>query len=786
MKRTAVLSALLAAVVVVALVLGIRRVPSDSRAVIETRGLARPAAPGLHWITPGLDRLAVYPARGDLVFPGAADTASGGYRIFSSEGAPIELLLSLQYELAPQGLTPFHQAARGRPREALSAILKPVVRDVLARHPATALRDPPAQDAIGRELTAALDPRFREIGITLGALRVERLGLSPGSESALATAHAASRKRRVLILGIDSADWTIVNRLRAAGRLPTFDRLVREGASGPLRSIEPLLSPLIWTTIATGVGPEVHGILDFLVRDPDSGRMVPATSRFRRTPAIWNISSGYGKKTGIVGWLATWPAEAIDGFVISDRFGFLAFAGQAGTTEASDLVHPPDLLEDRAALIVTSRSLGARQLGRYLDVPASEIEAHRRDGYEKGNLTNNFIHTLATAETWAGLGLDLWRSERPDIECVYFEFLDAVSHLFMSYAPPLRPGVDPADFRRYARAVDAAYERQDEILGTYLEAAGDSTVVLVLSDHGFRSGNTRLEGQADMEDAKAARWHLPDGVLLIHGPNVRSGVRLEGARVFDIAPTVLALLGCPATPDMSGRVLSEAFAPGTFTAADTIRTAHPRLTGFAPADRGAETASGEPAQRGTAGRNAASEHINLGIVHARNGRPLEAESEFKKALEADPHNLQAANNLASIYSQQERYPEALLLLRDLLTRNPDYAMGWSNLAVAQQRTGKMDEALESYDHALKLEPNDQRSLTNRGFLLLDMKQPERAEKDFRRALQISDRIAKARFGLGMSLAELNRRSEAVAELEKALAIDPGNAAARRALDELRQ
>ena len=48
------------------------------------------------------------------------------------------------------------------------------------------------------------------------------------------------------------------------------------------------------------------------------------------------------------------------------------------------------------------------------------------------------------------------------------------------------------------------------------------------------------------------------GMLLMAGPRVRQGARIEGASVYDIAPTMLTMLGMPRARDMSGRVLEEA------------------------------------------------------------------------------------------------------------------------------------------------------------------------------------------------------------------------------------
>jgi predicted AlkP superfamily phosphohydrolase/phosphomutase/Tfp pilus assembly protein PilF len=782
MRLSRLLPVIAAATIAAVVLAGVRSVPDGRQGVVERGGALRPVGPGLHWVAPGA-RLAHYPSGPVAVaFPSTADTAEG-YRVFSAEGAGLDLALTVRFEISPESLATFHAAAHGGDQEAVNALLRPAVREAFATLPSTTAD----RSLVTSRLEAALAPALGRAGVRLLEVRVDRLELASGGENAVHVAHARSRGRRVLVLGIDAADWTIVDRLRAEGRLPALDRMIGGGASGPLRSIEPLLSPLIWTTIATGVGPERHGILDFLIRDPGSGAMVPATSRLRRAPAIWNIAPAYGRKTGVVGWLATWPAEPIDGFVVSDRFGFLAYAGGVEGAPATDVTHPPGLLDGRAGRITSSASVDDDVVRRYVKSSTDEIAAARRPGFEKGNLVNNFIHTLATAESYAAVGLDLLETERPDLMLVYFEFLDAVCHLFMPFAPPRQPDIPAADYARYSSAVDESYVRQDEILATFLAAADDSTVVMVVSDHGFRSGGARLRGAAGMDDADAARWHLPDGVLVIHGPGVRAGSRLNGARVFDVAPTVLALLGCPAGSDMRGRVLAEAFEAGFFSAADSIRLPSPATLGFAPPEIGpaASNPGGGDAPATGPAPGLVTEHVNLGIVHARDGRPTEAEAEFRKALAIEPGNQSAVNNLASVLMGQEKYAEAEELLRSTVAKDPAYAMGWSNLAVIAQKLGRNREALESYGRALEIQPNDQRSLANRGFLHLDLANPAAAEADFRKALGIAERSAQARFGLGMALLEQGRTAEGTRELEAVLALDPNHARAREVLGRLR-
>ncbi len=117
---------------------------------------------------------------------------------------------------------------------------------------------------------------------------------------------------RVVVIGIDGADWRVIRPLMERGELPNLSRIVAEGTSGVLRSMEPSASPSLWTTVATGVSPERHGIHGFVVPEP-SGGVRPVTSSMRRTPAFWNILPQFGRRAGVVGWLVTWPAEPIAG-----------------------------------------------------------------------------------------------------------------------------------------------------------------------------------------------------------------------------------------------------------------------------------------------------------------------------------------------------------------------------------------------------------------------------------------------------------------------------------------
>lgn len=87
------------------------------------------------------------------------------------------------------------------------------------------------------------------------------LGLWDGS-------NGARRERRVMLLGIDGMDYWLTRQLMAEGKLPNFSALAEQGTFLPLETTMPPLSPVAWTTFATGMDPGGHGIFDFLRRDP--------------------------------------------------------------------------------------------------------------------------------------------------------------------------------------------------------------------------------------------------------------------------------------------------------------------------------------------------------------------------------------------------------------------------------------------------------------------------------------------------------------------------------------
>ena len=112
----------------------------------------------------------------------------------------------------------------------------------------------------------------------------------------------------MIIIGVDGAGWNFMNPLLKKGKLPNFDRLVKEGSSGVLKTINPTKSSVIWTSIATGKSMVKHGIVGWTYVKKNKIE-VPFTQTNRRVKAFWNIFSEFGWKVGVINWFVTLPSR---------------------------------------------------------------------------------------------------------------------------------------------------------------------------------------------------------------------------------------------------------------------------------------------------------------------------------------------------------------------------------------------------------------------------------------------------------------------------------------------
>lgn len=355
--------------------------------------------------------------------------------------------------------------------------------------------------------------------------------------------------KKTLVVGWDAADWKMIHPLLDKGEMPVLSRILDNGVMADLSTLDPVLSPMLWNTIATGKRADEHGILGF-TEVGKNGKVRSVTSTSRTAKALWNILSQKGFRTNVVGWLGSHPAEPIHGVCVSD-----AYARSHGPEPAKSLmpgtVYPPRLSDTLRSLRMNPAEIDL-QIIRYFIPGAANIDL------KKPNLLGVLRKILAECFTTHAAATYLMEHEPWDFMAVYYIGIDHFSHSFMNFHPPKPTWISETEFELYRDVVNSAYRLMDLFLARLLQLASPDTNVVLLSDHGFHSDHLRPRHIPGVP-AGPCEQHRRLGILAMQGPGIRRDERIYGANLLDIAPTVLALFGLPAGEDMPGRVLAEAF-----------------------------------------------------------------------------------------------------------------------------------------------------------------------------------------------------------------------------------
>jgi hypothetical protein len=258
-----------------------------------------------------------------------------------------------------------------------------------------------------------------------------------------------ARAGRVVLVGVDGAEWRVIDGLVAEGALPAFAALEARGVTAEFETVEPVVSPVVWTSIATGRTPEHHGIGGFL-----------GTRLRLAVPTAFDRLAGAGLRVGLFEYLVTWPPPSFPG-------GFVA----PGWMRRDPTVWPPDLFE-RAGI----------EPWRF-DYPRPAFSREE-------NMAGIREELVRKPEVFRAL----LRTFDPDVAAVTFYGVDRASHHFWRDAYP-------GDFDGGAHAAaprPGSFLREvmtgiDRALGAIVSDLGPDDVVLVASDHGFQADPDRDE-----------------------------------------------------------------------------------------------------------------------------------------------------------------------------------------------------------------------------------------------------------------------------------------------------
>jgi predicted AlkP superfamily phosphohydrolase/phosphomutase len=357
--------------------------------------------------------------------------------------------------------------------------------------------------------------------------------------------------KKVLLIGWDAADWKIINPLLDKGLMPSLESLINKGVIGDIATLDPVLSPILWTSIATGKTGDKHGILNFVEPMPDKMELRPVTSTSRKCKALWNILSQNNLKSNIVGWWPSNPAEPINGAMVSNLFQKITSENLEDWRLTNGTIYPERIATKLAEYRVHPTELSAEHILPFIP------NAHLIDQEKDKNLTilgKNIAECASThaAATW------LMENEPWDLTAVYFDTIDHLSHGFIKFHPPQMHGIADDKFDMYKDVVNGIYRFHDMMLERYIQLAGEDSTIIILSDHGFHSDHLRPK-RLPSEPMAPALEHRQYGIFCISGPNILMDERVYGATLLDITPTILTLFGLPIGRDMDGKVLEQIF-----------------------------------------------------------------------------------------------------------------------------------------------------------------------------------------------------------------------------------
>ena len=341
-----------------------------------------------------------------------------------------------------------------------------------------------------------------------------------------------------MLIGWDAADWNSMYPLLQQGKMPALAELLSAGVHANLATLDPPISPMLWTSIGTSSWPSAHGIHGFTEMHEGAIRAVRGSSI--QMPTYFDYLEKQGIPATSVAWWPSHPAK-------ESSLGAIRVSNLAVSEDLrwlQDGVAPKEHHDLLSSLLLQPEEIPAAAIAQFFP----DMELDSKDDVVRSVLKIT-THAL-NVQLLATFALDYGAGGHASI---YFDALDHYKHLGMKYAPPQLVGVSDEDFTRYQHIVESAYRLHDLCLSVLMGQLDPNGTALLISDHGFVSGNERSIALPEHAGAPALE-HNFHGVFAAKGPLFTDELNWKGLNLLDVAPIVLAAHGLKAPKTMEGRV----------------------------------------------------------------------------------------------------------------------------------------------------------------------------------------------------------------------------------------
>jgi len=370
---------------------------------------------------------------------------------------------------------------------------------------------------------------------------------------------------KIVLIGIDGANWPTLDPLIEKGVLPFWKQLKEESAWANLKTFRPTKSSVIWTSIATGTKMEKHGILDFAFLDKNNMK-VPFSNVERREPAVWQILNDFNKKSIVINWFVSHPPDDINGIMISDNFRRVVARPPEKIEEYLDSVKPSIYFHKLIKYIQRDYNQVFKETG-LPDYPEIYTRLHPDKDFHQVPILKTYRSMAEQDFFVTNISKELYRTKDFDLFATYIRMPDLVQHFSArlfddKYTEELVTALKSKSLtkeqqdeviRKIADILEPAYKFAEDLLQTLITFKKyQDAYFIIASDHGF----SLYPGGYNHYDLPEG-FEPPSGILVIKGPGIRPGY-LPDASVLDIAPTILNIFDLPVGKNMDGKVLHQA------------------------------------------------------------------------------------------------------------------------------------------------------------------------------------------------------------------------------------